>query len=279
MPRRPTHYVGATKRLALRDALDLGPRWAIQPKKDGCYARVYLNGDGRIAKVFLRNGSEAPAHLTTHMMGAIVGNPHAELVGEIEAMTEQAERLAKLRPRRIWLFDCLHDGAQNLVRAPYHERRSALHRMHAAIQCSHPADDHRPKPWRRYRDAVLPGWKLCPVVEQVPSAHAQRAWEDWVVGPDDGDEGLVAVNLDAPAGARSAKQKIRPWHSIDCAVHSVGPRAIVCMWNGHPFAVGLGKRHYVEVGNVVEVRIAGWYERGVTPKFPSLVRVRRDLLI
>jgi ATP-dependent DNA ligase len=224
----------------------------------------------------MRNGKEVLPHLTSHLMGALAGNPHAELAGELEAMTEQAERRAKVGPRRVHLFDCLHDGTRSLVRAPYSERRDALWRMNAAVQCYAPDDDHRPRPWQKYRDPSVPGWKLCPVIEQVPVAQAARAWEDWVIGPEDGDEGLVAVDLTAPVGRPAAKLKIKTEETIDATVTLVARTMAVCSWNGHVFAVGRTKLH-LEVGDVVEVRHAGWYETVLLPRFPAIVRVRRDL--
>jgi len=275
--RRPTHYVGATKRATLRDLARLGPRWVVQPKKDGIYARVALDGRGRIVRVFMRSGAEAPAHLTSHLRGALVGFPHAELVGELEAMTEQAERRARAgQVRRIHLFDCLHDGTKNLVRAPYRERRDALWRMNAAVQCYAPDDSHVPAPWRRYRDAATPGWRLCPVIEQRTAAQAEAAWEEWVVGPEDGDEGLVAVALDAPVGRPAAKLKCRQTETLDAVVTHVSPTTVTARWNGHLF--GLARhRHIVDPGEIAEVACDGFYETAVIPKFARIVRVRRDL--
>jgi hypothetical protein len=271
-------YVGATKRIDLRTASSLGSRFAIQPKKDGIYVRVYLDGRGRIAKVFMRNGAEVLPHMTSHLRGALVGNPHAELVGEFEAMTEQAERRAKAGPRKIWLFDALHDGVRSLLRSTYAERRDTLWRMTSAVQCAAPDDDHRPKPWRRYRDVSGPGWQLCPVIPQVPSADARRVWEEWVVGPDDGEEGLVAVSLDAVAGRPCSKLKIKKAETIDAVAVSVSRTVVTCEWRGMPFNVSRG-RHHVEFGETVEVACDGFYERFAVPRFARIVRVRRDLVL
>jgi ATP-dependent DNA ligase len=271
-------YVGATKRIDLATASALGSRFVIQPKKDGIYVRVYLDGRGRIAKVFMRNGVEVPAHITSHLRGALAGNPHAELVGELEAMTEQAERRAKVGPRKIWLFDALHSGVRSMLHSPYSERRDALWRMTSAVQCAAPDDDHRPKPWRRYRDVSGPGWQLCPVMPQVASADARRVWEEWVVGPDDGEEGLVAVALDAPVGRRASKMKVKTTESIDAVAVSVSRTVVTCEWRGMPFNVSRG-RHHVELGEMVEVACDGFYDRFAVPRFARIVRIRRDLVL
>jgi ATP-dependent DNA ligase len=269
-------YAGATKRITLKDAAGLGSRFAVQPKKDGIYVRVYLDGRGRVAKLFMRNGREVLPHLTTHLMGALVGNPHAELVGELEAMTDKGEAAARHGPRLVHLFDCTHDGSRSLVRAPYSERRAALWTMQSAVQNYRPDDDHRPKPYRRYRDPVLPGWKLTPIVPQVPIDQACRAWEEWVVGPDEGDEGLVIVALDAPVGRGASKMRIKQSETIDAVVVQVARTILVCRYRGSLFSVYRGK-HHAEVGEAVEVRCDGYYETGVLPRFPAIVRVRREL--
>jgi len=271
-----TLYVGATTPIALRDVARLGAGWAIQPKVDGILVHLHLNSRGRVGHVFMRRGAPAPRHLTGHLVGALLGAPHAELVGEFEAMTDAGEAAAVAGGfRRVHLFDCLHNGSRSLVREPYAARRDALWRLQSAVQCAAPDDDPRPAPWRRYRDPVPPGWKLAPIVPQVAAGRASWAWEEWVKAVD--GEGLVVVALGARAGARASKRKVKPWETLDCVVHEVGQRRVTCLWNGHPFTVYRGK-HYVEPGNVVEVSHAGWYQRGVTPKFPRLIRVRRDLL-
>jgi hypothetical protein len=272
----PTGYVGATKRITLQDAAELGSRFAVQPKKDGIYVRLYLDGRGRVAKVFMRNGREVLPHLTSHLMGALVGNPHAELVGELDAMTDRGEAAASRRPRQVHLFDCLHDGARSLLKAPYSARHDALWRMQSAVQCAAPDDDHRPKPWRKYRDPIGAGWRLTPIVPQVSIARARVAWEEWVIGPDDGDEGLVVVALDAPVG--KGKMRIKQSETIDAVVASVSRTTVTCGYRGRYFNVGRG-RHIVDPGEIVEVRCDGFYETGVLPRFPSIVRVRRDLVL
>jgi hypothetical protein len=198
--RKPSDCCGPTKSLTLSELLKLDSRWAVQRKVDGVLCRLYLNAQGRVCRVFLRSGAEAPRLYVSHLLGALVGSPHAELVGELEAMTDAGEAAARLGPRRVHLFDCLHDGTRSLLGAPYAARRDALWRMQSAVQNAAPADDHRPRPWRRYRDPVPPGWQLTPIVDQVAIARASWAWDTWVKEQD--GEGLVAVNLQARVGAR-----------------------------------------------------------------------------
>lgn len=275
MPRnRPAHYVGATKAIARRELAGLGPGFALQPKIDGAFCRVYCDGRGRIAKVFMRNGREFLPHMTSHLIGALVAAPYADLAGEIEALTESGEAAAKLGPRKIHIFDALFDGTRSLINEPYRVRRDALWRMQSAVQCAAPDDDHRPAPCRRYRAPTPPGWRLTPIVPQVAPERADWAWDAWVNEVD--GEGLVAVALEAKAGTPNSKLKSKPWETIDARVEHVSRTTVVCSWNGHLFKVGRGK-HIVDPGEIVEVRHAGWAQCVVLPRCPVLVRVRRDL--
>jgi ATP-dependent DNA ligase len=284
--RRPTDYAGATAQLDLAAARKLGPRWVLQPKADGMYARICLNSQGRVAHVFSRQGWEVPASMLAGIKGALLGRPHAELVGELEAGDASLAAVADRGQRLVHLFDMLHDGVRSLTREPYHVRRDALWRQQSEVECYGPD-----APW--YRDArgrahdrktgdyvtpSLTDWRVAPIVRQAPLADLDRLWGEVVLEGD--GEGLVAVNLDAPVvGKRAAaKCKLKPWTSIDCVVHEVGPRHVTCLWNGHPFAA-LRSGRYVEPGNTVEVRHVGWYAAGVTPKHAWISRVRRDLLL
>src|SRR5687768_5910213 len=66
----------------------------LQPKVDGALARVHLDRGGRIERIFMRSGSEFSRDLVGHLLGAFIGWPGAELVGELEAHTEAANRIA-----------------------------------------------------------------------------------------------------------------------------------------------------------------------------------------
>ncbi len=284
MPRsNPTHYTGATKHVTLAAARGLGSRWVIQEKVDGQFVRVYLDGRGRAARVFSRSGAEVHRDLLAGILGAQLGRPHAELVGELEAHTEAGNAAAAARGQRlVHLFDCLHDGVRSLVRSPYGERRDALYRMQSEVEC-YGAD----APWLRdqagaahdratgrYAKARLTDWRVAPIVPQAPLARLDALWDEVV--RDGGREGLVLVNVDAPAGARASKLKCKPYETLDVEAVGVSRTVVTCSWNGHLFNVGRG-RHHVELGEVVEVRHAGWYGGGVLPRFPAIVRIRRDL--
>jgi ATP-dependent DNA ligase len=203
-------------------------------------------------------------------------------VGELEAHTEAGNRAAETRGYRlVHLFDCLHDGSRSLVSEPYRARRDALYRMQSEVVnlgCELPwyrdrhGDAHSVSTGR-YVEARATDWRLAPVVPQMPVGRVEELWADVDRGV---LEGVVCVNLDAPAGRRSAKLKCKPSDSIDCPVVSVTRTQVVCSYAGSFFAVGRG-RHDVSVGSVVEVRHSGWYETVSIPRFATIARVRGDL--
>ena len=275
-------YVGARGRIALSAIARLGSGWVVQPKMDGMFVRVVLNSAGRIAHVFSRTGAAVPKQLTTDLLGAFVGWPHAELVGELEAHTEAGNRAAATRGYRlVHLFDCLHDGSRSLVSAPYRARRAALYRMQSEVVnlgCE--------LPWYRDRNGRAHGrgdgrfvadkatdWRLAPVVPQMPVGRVEELW----ASVDRGDlEGVVAVNLDAAAGRRGSKLKCKPLEHTDLRVVQVTARQVICEYAGGPVALGRG-RHSPEIGDWVEVAHSGEYESARVPRFASIVRVRADL--
>jgi hypothetical protein len=260
-------YAGATKAATLAAAATLGPRWVVQPKVDGIYVRLFLDGRGRVAGAATRAGLEVHRSQLDGILGQRIGWPLAELVGELVACGQPL----------VHLFDCVHDGRRSLTGDPYHARRDALWRMQSDVECASPRPEG-PRDARtgRYAARRLTGWRVAPIVPQAPLSALERLWGEVVVEGD--GEGLVAVNLDAPAGARASKLKIKPWEGLDCDVVGVARTTVTCLWRGSPFVVAR-RWHEPAVGDVVEVRHSGWYAGGQTPKWPSLVRVRRDMLI
>jgi ATP-dependent DNA ligase len=264
-------YTGATARVSLAEARRLDPRrWAVQEKHDGAFVRLHLDAAGRVRLAFTRSEREVPRAQLGAILGARIGRPHAVLVGELEAYTEAGVRAAAARGQAlVHLFDCLHDGERSIDRLPYRARRDALWRAWVgADEASPGARDARGR-YAKARDTAL-----APIVAQCPLAHLEAAWGDVVV--DGGREGLVLVDLDAPAGARRAKLKAKPFETLDCRAVAVARTTVTLEWRGSLFNVGRGRLH-VEQGEVVEVRHAGWYAAGQTPRFPAIVRIRRDL--
>lgn len=287
---RAADYAGAAGRVTLAAARELGSRWVVQPKRDGVYARVCLSSAGRIAHVLSRTDRQLPRAVTAGLLGAFVGWPHAELVGELEAYTERGNGAAAARGHRLLhLFDCVHDGRRSLRGESYRARRDTLWRMQSEV-----VNRGLQLPWARDRRGVahdregrfcaaLPtDWRLAPIVPQLPAAQAERAWADWVEA--EGGEGLVLVHLEAPLGRRGAKKKCKPTESLDCRVLAVGARVLAVevvrsqpQHGGRQFFVAAAARGDRFVGGeLVEIACEGWY-RSAQPRFPRLVRGRPDL--
>lgn len=274
-------YAGARGLVSLSALPSLGPRWALQPKIDGCYVTALLDGDGRIAELRARSG-RVLGDLAGDVLGVLAGRPWSILVGEYEAMTEAGERAAMARGYRcLHLFDCVQAGLERVAERPYRERRDRLYAMHAELE-----DASLDRPWHetptgkakddrgRWTRAIPRSWRRVPIVEQLPSTMAGRAWAEWVEGP--GGEGLVAVNLDAPMGRRRAKRKCKLTDTLDAVVAEFDPKLCLLVWRGHPFIVSRG-RHEPNVGDIVSVAYNGFFERQVIPRFPRIVSVRQDL--
>ena len=275
-------YVGARGRITLSSIARLGRDWALQPKCDGMYVRIVLNTAGRVAHVFSRSGAAVSKAIAGDILGAFVGWPHAELVGELEAHTEAGNRAAATRGfRLVHLFDCLHDGTRSLVSEPYQARRDALYRMQSEVVnlgCELPwyrdrQGDAHSRTDGRYVEARATDWRLAPIVDQMPVGRVEELW----ASVDRGDlEGVVAVNLRAPAGKRMSKAKCKPADTLDAVVVQVTPRQVVCSYGGQVFTVGRGK-HSVAVGDIVACNHSGWFETVAIPRFATLRSVRTDL--
>lgn len=280
---KPVDYAGAVGKLELGAAARLGDRFVVQPKSDGSYARVHLDGAGRIARLFSRAGREFPRELVADLVGQRVGSAGAELVGELEVWTERANRIAAGRGcRLLHLFDAIRVDGRYLAASPYRERRAALERCRAAAAGASPSWEPGPRGAGRSRRrgvfvrAVAEGAAIAPLLEQRTASQAEAAWADWVAGGE--AEGLVVVDLEAPLG--KGKRKVKAHEDIDCTVVYAGDRVLRCEYGGRVFtiAAGAAEDRRIKVGDVVEVRVESWYETHATPKFARLVRRRPDLL-
>lgn len=273
-------YVGAVSRLEVDAALALDDRWAAQPKVDGCYARVTLDEGGRIARVQSRTGAILTA--AADLRGIVAGTPHSVLVGELEAHTEAGIRAATTRGYALLhLFDVTVIAGVDVGHLPYAERYALLHRQQAHLETDGPG---RVRSWAvdgqgdahdargRYTAPVPRDLRRLPIVSMARGREARAAlWRDHVERG--GGEGIVAVRLDARAGARGSKRKVKQTDTIDAQVVAAGRAAIRVTWRGLVWAMP-GR---APVGAIVEVAHDGWYEAGATPRFPRVVRVRTEL--
>ncbi len=272
-------YTGATSRLAPDRLAALPAHVAVQPKHDGVYALAQTDATGRLCSLTSRAG--LPLRDGADLLGIIAGPPHTTLVGELEASTEAGVAAASTRGYRLLhLFDCLAVRGVSIAASPYAARHAWLHeirddllaaprdargRLHASDGSGHyerRAARHLPiVPLHRGHDAARELWR---------EVEAGRL------------EGLVAVDLRAPAG--KGKRKVKPTDTADCRVAAVSPgvlrlaapRTSQAGWRGETFLVQWHRAATLAPGDVVEVSHDGCYRSGL-PRFPRVVRARGDL--
>lgn len=280
MRRDATDYAGARGRISLEDALELGAGFALQEKRDGCYARVHLDGAGRVDRIFSRAGQELPRSIVADVLGARIGTPHAELVGELDAHTEAGNRAAAIAGyRSLTLFDCIRAGGRYLARAPYRERYRALCSMQvwaASSSSRWQNEEHgvRNVESGRWSPAILgaAGLERAPIVPLLTPAAARQVWDRARAGD---AEGLVVVALEAELGARGAKRKVKPVDEHDALVVSADHLAATLEWCGRRVVVS-NRGAKASAGDVVSFVANGFYDDGL-PRFARISRVRADL--
>lgn len=285
-------YVGAGSLLVPSAAFDLGRGWAWQRKEDGVYGEARLDGAGRVASVVSRNGREVAE--ARELLGIVAGPPGSVLVGELDAHTEAGNATARAAGYRcLRLFDCLALGGEDVRGLSYLDRWGALHRAQSwaegegLARASTWEDDaatgraHAVDGSGRFCRRVPMDLRRFPVVPLMRSAAEAR--EAWRSVEDGAAEGLVAVRLDAKAGARGSKRKVKITDTIDARVVEVGAGCARVAtragstqraWRDRPsFTVAADG---LRVGAVVEVAHHGYYASG-EPRFARVVRARSDV--
>lgn len=295
-------YVGAASRLAPDAALRLCSAWAYQPKLDGVYAEVVTGPDGRIAAVTSRTG--LPLREASDLIGIVAAPPRSVLVGELEAHTEAGVRAARARGwAALHLYDCLAVDGRSVAGERYESRHRWIGQCLAVVDASgrglietwreelagparggheQPAPVGRDLASGRYTKRIPRDLRRLPIVPLTRGRSAARElWQTYVER--DGGEGIVAVNLHAPAGKRNSKRKVKLTDTGDCVVldtspgvlRLAAPRTSPAGWRGESFVVQYVHAASCLPGQVVEVAHDGWYENG-TPRFPRVVRRRED---
>ncbi len=280
-----TDYAGAGTRLDPERGLVLDDRaWGWQPKIDGVYARVSLDRRGRIANVLARSG--ALLREAADLIGILAGAPDSVLCGELEAHTEAGNRAATMRGwRALHVFDVARWNGRDVTASAFAERNALIVNaqveiMNAGLRNPWVVDDQgdaHDARTGRYTRAVPRDVRRLPVVPIARGTTAARAlWRDHVeLG---GGEGIVAVRLDARLGARGAKRKVKASDTLDCRVLACAGGAAQLEYGGQRFVVSArGRWSALAPGDLVEVAADGWYERGATPRFARIVRLRTDL--
>ena len=282
-----TDYAGPTARLKRERGLALDPkRYGWMPKVDGAYCRLTTAGSGRIASAMTRE-CRPLTEWCRHLLCRAVGLSDSVLYGEFEAHSESGARASSARGEAwIHLFDCSRVMGRNVSSLPFAERYGWLHRWQAAEESG--ADGtwqldagYRPHDTAtgRFARTTAAAIRALPIVPLVRTrGAAQDLWTSYVTRG--GGEGLVAVNLSAPLGKRSAKVKIKATETIDAVVVRHDRGGAVLSYAGHAFVVVCrgAVNSQLAPGVVVEVAHDGWYETSVTPRFARILRVRTDLM-
>lgn len=290
-------YLGAHSPPPAFRPFALSSAWAYQPKLDGCYAVAQTDAAGRVCSVLSRNALPIPE--ADDLLGIVAGPPHSVLVGELDAHTEAGIAAARARGHaNLHLFDTLALDGADLSSLPYLERWGSLHRSQSVLEAECLArvttwiDDTAGAPQTRGRPRCpvtgrrvsrtprdLRRFPIVPLIRSV--ADARELWRDVEAGT---LEGLVAVRLDARAGAKGAKVKLKITDTLDVRVLAsdrgavrVATRAGTTQqaWRNRP-VFEVGSRGQEQPGTVLEVAHHGFYKSGA-PRFPRIVRRRHDI--
>jgi ATP-dependent DNA ligase len=193
----------------LADDLPVGGTWQYEPKWDGFRCLTYVR-QGEV-RLFSKSGKRLDRYFpeiadilaqSTNSTWVLDGELTVRIddslsFGALQARLHPAasriERLSNETPARYVAFDCLQDGARNLIDAPFRQRRAAL------------AD-------------LISGFDHSPIFlsEATQDVDRARRWLDESGGDTDG---LIAKDLDAPyqPGER-AMVKVKRQRSADCVV-------------------------------------------------------------
>jgi ATP-dependent DNA ligase len=193
----------------LADDIPVGDAWQYEPKWDGFRCLAYIRqGDARlfsksgkrldryfpeIADILARSVTSTyvfDGELTVRIEDRL---SFGALQARLHPATSRIERLSNETPARYAVFDCLQDGASNLLDAPLRQRRAGLADLVSKF-------DH---------SSVF-------LSEATLDVERARRWLE----ESDGDtDGVIAKDLDAPyqPGER-IMVKVKRQRSADCVV-------------------------------------------------------------
>ncbi len=196
------------------DAIPSESGWQYEPKWDGFRALVFRNGDeiviqsksskplGRYFPEVVERLRSIPARHFVLDGELVIPIADAlsfdDLLGRIHPAASRVAMLAHEHPATLLVFDLLVDGDGTvLVDRPLHERRDALERFFQTQAI----------------DENL-GIRLSPMTTDIAVV------EDWYRRIGGALDGVVAKRIDLPyaSGERTAVQKIKRSHTVDCVV-------------------------------------------------------------
>jgi len=202
--------------------------WAAEEKRDGAWAEVKTDADGKIVSLRSRVGKPFTGDAANGLVGLPTSLPNSLLVGELETASQAAtDRYRALGYRRIHIFDAPLIAGFDLTTKPYEDRR------HAVEEFVSPKDPEIAK-----RILIV--------------KRAMKNFEDFYKSVmADGGEGLVFKRLGSLYRPIDSDGKVeewvrcKPYSFVDYIVLAVGRSASGCSEN---LKVGLlrnGKPEYV----------------------------------
>lgn len=278
----------AGARLPIADALRLEPsRYGWSPKVDG--AGVYWSTDraGKLSTLLHRSGRPVTPAEADGLYGQPVGLPDSSGYAELECHTEAGIRARETRGwAALHMIDCARYAGRSISSLTFEQRHAKMHRWQSLTECYEPelgrldwwTDDDRGRAHDpatgQYVVARPRDLRRLPIIPVYRGPDAARRLWDQVEAGD--LEGMVAVALAAPLGARGSKRKVKPVEDIGVTILSFDARAASVSWKGVQFVVSAVNK-VLRTGDIWDCRIDGWFESSVTPKFARLVSRRDDL--
>lgn len=173
------YYVGARETHYIGDECEVlgkyeGGEWVAEPKIDGQWCCVFVDGSGRVSLIKSRWGKVKNDATTDGLLGRRIFPGDTVLIGELEAGSEWATReYAKIGHRRVHLFDVVKFAGADVRSMPLNERRELLEMRLEGMCCA----DH-----------------FFPIVQQWHEAFSMHYQEVVYLG----GEGLMLKRADSP---------------------------------------------------------------------------------
>lgn len=101
--------------------------WAAEEKRDGCWAEVKIDENGRIKSLTSRIGKPYTGDNVAGLLGLQTHLPNSILVGELEAASEAAtDRYRAIGYRRVHIFDAPVIAGMTITDRDYETRRQVV---------------------------------------------------------------------------------------------------------------------------------------------------------
>lgn len=270
-------YLGAGLLLSPDLARKLDSRkWAYQPKLDGAYATVTTDANGAIVLATSRSGRA----WDLDGLEDIRTIPSAVLCCEVERHTEASVVAVRNRGfQLVHIFDALELAGAPLASLSYADRYQAIMRAIAEREVQQGewqnAAGNRRAESGRFMQAAPIDVRRTPLVPMLRGASGfDEMWSSYVEREQ--GEGLVAVRLDAQAGKRNAKRKVKTTDTVSARLSPGNGNARLAQVMIYGQRVIVGMPEGMAYGDVVDIAHNGFYNSGL-PRFARVVRKRLDL--